>query len=88
MDLMPLQCKSKALTQLVSEWGMCPVENLSACSLCHFLLGAVRKSQTAGPDCEIDSYAIHWFSMASDRRGGWKAQAKAEGGPRTQLAEV
>lgn len=45
-----------------------------------FSTGAVRKnhSSTNAADNEIDSYAIRWFNLASDRGGGRKERARAK----------
>eukprot|EP00064_Thunnus_orientalis_P011949 superscaffoldBa00001777_g11981 len=42
--------------------------------------GAVRKNEAASsaPDSEIDSYAIRWFNLVSDRGGGRNDRAKVK----------
>lgn len=45
-----------------------------------FSTGAVRKNQccASAADSEVDSFAIRWFNLASDRGGGRKERAKAK----------
>ncbi|XP_044210328.1 uncharacterized protein LOC122984085 [Thunnus albacares] len=44
------------------------------------LIRAVRKNEAASsaPDSEIDSYAIRWFNLVSDRGGGRNDRAKVK----------
>ncbi|XP_062322167.1 uncharacterized protein LOC134023826 [Osmerus eperlanus] len=42
------------------------------------LIKAVRKNHQSAPDSEIDSCAIRWFNLASDRGGGHKDRAMAK----------